>query len=171
MTDLWHRRRDNHERIEVEERARQQRIIRVSSIPLSPPGPPAHRPLSRRSHLGPAMIGAGGGIAGVLVWTIPFQILAILFAEAFMSGTLPQDSAEVLGYLVGTYCCIMVPCGGAIVGELPGAFVGALRDSRGHEPNPLYPLLGGMPVTLMITLGGSIGALSMFRQYTEFLFG
>ena len=61
-----------------------------------------------------------------------------------MIGAYSSEYGDAMGYLLGVYCFIMFPCGGALVGALPGAFLGALRAARERKVNPLHPLLAGI---------------------------
>jgi hypothetical protein len=164
MTDLWDKRREEHNRIEAEQRAREQCIFEAAAALSPPPSSPARRSLSNRPVLLSTLIGAAGGAAGVAFASIPSALVALLLAEAVLGGIQPSDYDEGLGYLLSMYCLIMFPVGGAIVGALLAAVVGHVRAARGHRLGPLQPLPAGMLGTVVITLGVSIAAMLAFRQ-------
>jgi hypothetical protein len=163
MTDRWDKRREEHDRIEAEDRAREKSIFEAAVPPPPSPGSSPRRSLSDRPVLSSALIGAAGGAAGVALASIPSALVAVLLGEAAPGGTLPSDYGEGLGFL-GMYCLLMFPIGGAIVGALLGAVVGRIRAARGHQLGPLQPLLAGMLGTVVITLGVSLAAVLAFKQ-------
>lgn len=164
MSDLWDRRREEHERREAEEQARQHSILDAGSVSLAPPDARPRRSLSEHPALLSALLGAVGGIAGVLVGGVLSPVLDVLVGETVLKSALAPDYAEGIGYLLGMYCLIMFPCGGAIAGTLPGALVGVYRASRDRQLHPLYPILAGMLVTFLVTIAGALGVLVLLRR-------
>ena len=159
MADLWEDRREQHERLQAEERARQQRIFQAGPSPSSPPAISARRSLSDRPVLLSAALGSTGGIAGVIVGAILSILIPPLLGETVMIGAYSPEYGDAMGYLLGVYCLIMFPCGGALVGALPGAMLGALRAVRERNVNPLHPLLAGMLTTTLMAIAGSVAVL------------
>jgi len=91
-------------------------------------------------------------------------IVSIWLSDILLGVALRADYAEGLGYLLGMYCLVMFPCGGALLGALPAALLGALRSGHDSQFNPLLPLLTGAVVAFFVTLAASVGAVFLFSQ-------
>jgi hypothetical protein len=102
------------------------------------------------------LLGAVGGIAGAAAGVILSIILGALLIGLFSGAPSADDTAEGLGYLVGFYCLLMFPCGGALVGAVPGILLGIFRFAQDRMLTPIRPLLAGFLTVVILTIAGLI---------------
>jgi hypothetical protein len=100
-----------------------------------------------------AQLGAGGGLAGTLAAAF-FTCIGVLLVD--LLSPIDSSEAEGWGYLIGLYCLVMFPVGGAILGGIPGVIVGALRRSLGKPPALMPPLLAGLLTVFLLSLAGLV---------------
>jgi hypothetical protein len=157
MADLWDQRRKEHEQTEEAERQRQARLFGSAAPSSGPPLASGERPARGRPLLASIVLGTCGGIGGVVVGAILSSILGPLVGDVFAGHELPSDYFEAMGYTIGLYCVVMVPCGSILVGGLPGMLVARLRLAQGKPqasaPSLFAGFVSGLVATLILTLG------------------
>jgi hypothetical protein len=153
VTDLWDQRRKEHGKFEKDERERQARIFQAEAA--SPGLPREGRAPRNRPVLAAAVLGMCGGIVGVVLGAILAVILGSFFGDALAGHSLPPDYFEVLGYGIGSYCLVMIPCGSTLVGGIPGVIIARLRAAGGTAQPAIPPFvagfLGGLLTTMVLT--------------------
>jgi hypothetical protein len=141
---------------EAEDSAREDRSIHADHLRPSSSATAAEGIRSRHPVVFSALLGACGGIAGAAASLVLTGLLSALGGEALTGGV---DPTEALGFLMGAYCLVMFPSGGAIAGAIPGAIVGALRASRARNVTAIPPLLAGFFTVVIPTLVGVVAML------------
>jgi hypothetical protein len=58
-----------------------------------------------------------------------------------------------MGFLIGFYCLVMFPWGGALMGPIPGLLLGLFRYSQDRILTPLQPLRAGSLTVVLLRLG------------------
>ncbi len=161
MIDPWDKRRAELDLDKAQSANPRDRISRPVP-PFSASDHPPRISLSQHPVLLSAILGAAGSVAAIPIATFISAIVAVWFGDTIVGGTLPADYGEGFGYLLGFFCLVMFPCGGALVGGLPGAAVGMLSVARGVEPRPLHSLIAGAITASLVTLAASIAAIFLF---------
>jgi hypothetical protein len=153
MTDLWDQRRREHEELEREERERQARIFQAEAP--SPGLSLESRSPRSRPVLAAAVLGMCGAIVGVVLGAILAVILGPLLGDTLAGHSLPPDYFEVMGYAIGFYCLLMIPCGSILVGGVPAVIIARLRAAGGTAQSAIPPFvagfLGGLLTTMVLT--------------------
>lgn len=124
---------------------------RISSTRVHKPGPFTslrHNLNTKHPILASGLLGASGGIVGTIIAALALFILSMSIVI-----TNETDSGEGWGYLIGLYCLLMFPVGGALLGGIPGVIVGAYHKIQGDDTTRLQPVLTGLLCVVVLTLG------------------
>ena len=144
------------------ERERPTRLVQARAAEQAPSVAVHRRSLSDRPVLKAAMLGSIGSIIGVLGSVVAgwlFILVVSFFGDPLPGMDLPPDYEEVLSYLVALYCLVMFPCGGVIVGAIPGALVGIRWRDRPKDLRPVPPVLSGLLIQVILTVGAVFAAI------------
>jgi hypothetical protein len=121
--------------------------------------------LSKHPILGPALLGAIGGITGVIASPILVGVLAVILEDGLSGSAQTGSILEGLSILMGGYCVIMFPFGGAFLGAIPGIVIGMIRNWQARRPSSLSPLLAGFLIVCILSIAATVAIWMGFNEY------